>query len=203
MIKGLWNALLSGAVALCLCAPTFADTAYAMGESATIQLPPPDRKGGKPLMEALAERKSTRTFNEKPLSEKDLSNLLWAAWGINRPDGRRTAPTALNHQMVEVYVALANGIWRYDGKQHALVKVLDKDTGRGFGGWPVTLIYAAEDNRFGAMHVGSLYQNAGLYCASAGLSNVVNSSGVPVLKNDLPLPVGYSIMIVQSVGYSQ
>ncbi len=165
-----------------------------------VTLPAPGKDGGKPLMQALALRKSTRSFGDAPLSQQELSNLLWATWGVNRPDGRRTAPTARNQQRVEVYAAKADGVWRYDGPGNVLEKVLDRDTRQAFGGAPLTLVYAAENNEYGALHVGSLYQNAGLYCASAGLNNVVKATGVDMLQNDLPLPAGYKIFIVQSIG---
>ena len=168
-----------------------------------IALPAPDKTGGKPLMQALAERRTNRSIKSDPLSQQDLSNLLWAAWGVNGEDGRRTAPTAMNRQEVEVFAALGTGVWRYDGEKHELIKVLDRDTRSAFGGAPLTLVYAAKEGPFGGMHLGSLYQNAGLYCASAGLANVVKATGVDVLQKDLPLPDGYRIMIIQSVGYPQ
>ena len=169
----------------------------------TIALPKPDLSGGKPLMEALKLRKSTRSFSNKPVSENDLSNLLWAAWGINRPEtGRHTAPTSQNKQNVQVYAALENGVWLYDPDAHSLKLMLATDTRAKFGGSPVTLLFAAEDGYYASgMHVGSLYQNAGLYCASAGLGNVVKRNGINALDGLLKLPEGYRIFIVQSVGW--
>ena len=165
-----------------------------------ITLPAPDKEGGKPLMQALALRKSERSFSADPLSEREVSDLLWAAWGVNRPNGRRTVPTANNRQRVEVYAAKADGVWRYDGPSHSLEKVLERDALPSFGGAPLTLIYAVEDDAYGAMHVGSIYQNVGLYCASAGLANVVKASGADDAQKKLPLPAGYKVLIVQSVG---
>ena len=180
--------------------PFFIPQAARAADGSRIVLPAPDKEGGKPLMQALALRKSTREFGGAALSQQDLSNLLWATWGTNRPDGRRTAPTARNTQKVEVYAAMGSGVWRYDGEEHALIKELARDTRKGFGGAPLTLVYAAEDNSYGAMHLGSLYQNAGLYCASAGLNNVVKATGADILQKELKLPSGYKIMIVQSIG---
>ncbi len=191
--------LLSAALAILLSFTAPAQAAQmAVGERLT--LPAPDKQGGKSLMQALAERKTNRAISDAPLPVQELSNLLWATWGVNRPDGRRTAPTARNYQKVEVYVAMADGVWRYDGPSHSLEKVLDRDTHSAFGGAPVTLVYAAEADECGAMHVGSLYQNAGLYCASAGLANVVKATGINVLQKELKLPAGYKILIVQSIG---
>ncbi len=170
------------------------------GGAARMVLPAPDKSGGKPLMQALALRASNRSISRQPLPEKDLSNILWAAWGVNRPDGRRTVPTARNTQAVALYAARADGVWRYEGERHELVKVLDADLRDTFGGAPLTLVYAAEEGPYAGMHVGSMYQNAGLYCASAGLANVVKATGVSAVRGRLPLPPKYSILIIQSVG---
>jgi hypothetical protein len=174
--------------------------AAAAADAAVITLPPPDRSGGIPLMKALNERKSSRAFSGQVLSQQDLSNLLWAAFGVNRQDGRRTAPTARNTQKVEIYAAMGTGVWRYEGAEHKLIRVLTRNTVGDFGGAPLTLVYAAPEGLHDAMHLGAIYQNVGLYCASAGLANVVKATGVDVLKNDLKLPDGYKILIVQSVG---
>jgi len=169
-----------------------------------LSLPKPDITGGKPLMQALAERKSTRTFSDKPIPEQELSNLLWAVFGVNRPsEGLHTAPTARNTRALAVYVALESGVWLYEPKDHALSQALNKDVRSRFGGnAPLVLLYAApKDDRFAGMHVGSLYQNAGLYCASAGLASVVKATGINALDGELTLPQGYIIYIVQPVGW--
>ncbi|MDR1686279.1 MAG: nitroreductase family protein [Desulfovibrio sp.] len=187
------------AAALLLFSFPFAGAASA-ADAAVITLPAPDKSGGVPLMKALSERKSNRSFSEQVLSQQELSNLLWAAFGVNRQDGRRTVPTAKNSQQAAIYAATGTGVWRYDGAAHTLTKVLSRDTVKVFGGAPLTLVYAAPEGLYGAMHLGSIYQNVGLYCASAGLANVVKATGVDVLKNELKLPEGYKILIIQSVG---
>ena len=169
-------------------------------EAARMVLPAPDKSGGKPLMQALALRASNRSISRQPLPENDVSNILWAAWGVNRPDGRRTVPTARNMRAVALYAARADGVWRYEGEGHELIKVLDEDWRAEFGGAPLTLIYAAEEGPYAGMHVGSMYQNVGLYCASAGLANVVKGTGVSAMRGRLPLPSGYSVQILQLVG---
>lgn len=166
-------------------------------------LPAPEKTGGKPLMQVLAERHSTRTFRNKPVEPQTLSNLLWAAFGVNRGDGRRTVPTALNEQKVALYVALDSGVWRYDGKTHVLVRELDKDIRPQVGNAPAVLIYAAPSNPWGAMHIGSMYQNVGLFCASEGLANVVKGQHVNALKDMLKLPSTYEVQITQSVGWQK
>ena len=177
-------------------------TVAAETKATAIILPKPDTDGGKPLMQALALRKSERSFSEKELPLQDISNLLWATWGVNRPDGRRTAPTAKNEQQVAVFAVLKSGIWQYDGMGNTLIPALAGDFRAKFDGWPLTLLFAAPDaDRSSGMHVGSLYQNAGLYCASAGLANVVKRTGADALDGILPLPEGYRVFVVQSIGY--
>ena len=166
-----------------------------------MELPAPNKTGGMPLMQALSGRHSTKTsYSGAALSAQQLSDLLWATWGVNREDGRRTAPTAMNRQDVRVYVALENGVWQYD-KGHALLKVMDGDWRGQMGGGSLTLLYAIpQGNEWGCAHVGSLYQNAALYCASAGLGNFVHVSGLHALDGKLPLPDGWKIFIIQTVG---
>jgi hypothetical protein len=186
---------------LCFAAPA-AQAAHDSIEAQSITLPAPDKQGGMPLMQALAERKANRSFSDKPVSEKILGDLLWATWGVNRPDGRRTAPTARNTQQVEVLVLLENGAWRYDGINHKLLFVTRDDLRAKAGGAPIVLLYAAPDENWARMHVGSLYQNAGLYCASAKLACVARASGADAFSSDeLKLPVGYKVHITQSVGW--
>src|SRR5581483_9359732 len=86
-----------------------------------VDLPAPQTGGGKPLMQALKERKSSREFRAGKLAPHALSNLLWAADGVNRPDGGRTAPSARNSHAVEIYVATADGLYRYEPKAHRLM----------------------------------------------------------------------------------
>src|ERR1017187_3161987 len=94
----------------------------------SIQLPSPQTEIGKPLMQALKQRQSSRSFASKPLPPQELSNLLWAADGINRPEsGKRTAPSAVNWQEVDVYVALPQALYLYEAKTHTLVPAVGKD----------------------------------------------------------------------------
>ncbi|MDR2503682.1 MAG: nitroreductase family protein [Deltaproteobacteria bacterium] len=174
--------------------------AQAAAAADVVHLPAPDRAGGVSLMQAINMRHSNRNIKPEAISEAELSSLLWAAWGINRNDGRRTVPTAKDEQKVNLYVALESGIWLYEAKNNNLRLVQAKDMRSSLSNAPVTLIYAAPANvEFSGMHIGSMYQNAALYCASAGLANIVKVSGIDVLRN-LPLPSGYKVMIIQSVG---
>ena len=197
MKKMLWLALvLTIAAGFTLTAPAGA----ADGEKWA--LPKPVTEGGKPLMEALALRQSARNFSGKAISDQTLSDLLWATWGVNRADGKHTAPTALNKQEIMVFAALESGVWFYEPSENALAKILPDDTRALYGGAPLTLIYAAPaDGEYSGAHVGSLYQNAGLYCASAGLANVVKGTGRDALDGKLLLPEGYKVLMVQSIGW--
>lgn len=190
-------------LALILCALWPAPQALAAAQTPVrLQLPQPDTTGGKPLMQALAARKSDREFSTRSIDDHVLSELLWATWGVNRPDGRRTAPTARNAQNVMLYVVRADGVWRFDGPTQSLELVLDMDARSKFDGTPITLLYAGPDNDDNAcMHIGSLYQNAYLYCASSGLATVVKRSGVDTVSNRLNMPEGYKVMAVQAVGW--
>ena len=120
-----------------------------------IALPAPETSGGKPLMQALKERKSTREFTPEKLSPQVLSNLLWAGWGINREDGRRTAPSSSNRQEIEIYAVTSDGAYVYDAKGNALKPVasgdLRKQTGTVafVGEAPLNLVYVADFSKMG------------------------------------------------------
>lgn len=166
-----------------------------------MELVAPQKTGGKPLMEALDLRKSNRNISDQALSEQELSNLLWAAFGANRDDGRRTVPTARNKQNVKVYVVLKTGIWEYDGIKHILTLVKAGDVTSKFGS-PLTLVYVApeEPADVSGMHVGSIYQNVGLYCASADLACIVKTTKREALADIIDLPEGYKTYVIELVG---
>ena len=184
-----------------------------------IALPPPQTDGGKPLMLALKERKSTRAFAGQVLPQQVLSNLLWAAFGISRPDGRRTAPTAMNKQEIDVYVILADGAFLYDPKEHALVQVAAADLRAQAGTQdyakeaPVNLVYVADTAKvagaddptkilFYGTATGFISQNVYLFCASEGLATVVRASvDRAALAGSLGLRPEQRITLAQSVGY--
>lgn len=159
-----------------------------------IQLPKPQMDGGKPLMQALKERKSTRSFSTEKLPVQTLGNLLWAAFGINRPDsGQRTAPSAVNWQEIDIYVATADGLYLYEAKGHKLQPLLAADLRAATGMQPfvkvapVNLVYVADYSRMGrgtdeekhlfsGADTGFIGQNVYLFCASEGLATVVRGS---------------------------
>jgi SagB-type dehydrogenase family enzyme len=186
-----------------------------------IQLPKPDTTGGKPLMQALKERKTSRSFSEKKLPDQVLSNLLWAAFGVNRPDGHRTAPSARNWQEIDIYVATEAGLYLYEARPHSLRRVLPDDlraaTGMQdfVGKAPVNLVYVADLDKVGgqasddrdlfvAADCGFIAQNVYLYCASEGLSTVVRGMvDRQKLAKAIKLRSSQRILLAQTVGYPQ
>ena len=194
----------------------FAASAYSQD---IIKLPAPQTEGGMPLMQALKERKSGREFSSKKLSQQTLSNLLWAAWGINRPNGHRTAPSARNLQDIDIYVAMSNGLFLYDAKDYQLKKILNYDirAATGVQGYvkdaALDLIYVSDLARlkvtdpkaiefYTGAHTGFIAQNVYLFCASEGLSAVVRGSvNREALAKIMKLRNDQKITLAQSVGY--
>ncbi|MDR1037644.1 MAG: nitroreductase family protein [Deltaproteobacteria bacterium] len=166
----------------------------------TVQLSAVEKTGGKPLMEALAARHSERSFKEDALTDKQLSEILWAAYGVNREDGKRVIPTSRGRNELAVYAVLKTGVYLYDPAQNALTLALAGDHTAKYAKSPLTVLYAAPDNTTGGFHAGSAYQGVGLYCASEGLANVVKSTGADELKGQLTLPDGFQVLVVQSIG---
>jgi SagB-type dehydrogenase family enzyme len=195
-------------------------TVAAAQDLSPIKLPTPKMDGGKPLMQALKDRQSAREFSADKLSPQVLSNLLWAAWGINRPDGHRTAPSASNKQEVDIYVTLPEGAYLYDAKAHALTPVVAGDLRAATGTQPfpataaLNLVYVADLSKAGrsatdpqqmlnvGADVGFIAENAYLFCASEGLATVVRASvDKPALAKLLKLRDTQLVVLAQSVGY--
>jgi SagB-type dehydrogenase family enzyme len=195
------------------------DKEHLMKELKPIELLKPQMDGGMPLMQALKARKSSREFSNEKLPLQVLSNMLWAAWGINRPDGKRTAPSAMNLQEIDVYVALEEGLYLYDAKENILKPVLPKDIRAMTGGQPfvkdapVNLIYVADYSRMGrvsakdkafysAANTGFISQNVYLFCASEGLVTVVRAyMDKNALAKVMKLRPNQKIILAQTVGY--
>lgn len=187
-----------------------------------IKLLEPQLDTGRPLMQVLKDRRSSRRFSTDKLSTQILSNLLWAAFGVNRNDsGKRTAPSAVNWQEIDIYVATADGLYLYDAKAHVLKMVLVDDIRAltGYQGYvgeaPVNLIYVADFSRMGkaeiddkilysAADTGFISQNVYLYCASEGLATVVRGLiGKVGLAKVMGLRQDQRVILAQSVGYPQ
>lgn len=208
------------ACAVVLTAFALAGTAQAQ-DGALIPLPAPQTQGGKPLMQALALRATSRVFAPDPLPQQVLSNLLWAAWGINRPaEGRRTAPSAHNWQEIDVYVLLPAGAYVYDAKANALRLVAPGDL-RALGGVqefvrtaPLTLVFVADGDKIEAgaadkqalawADAAFVSQNVYLFCASEGLATGVRAMiDRPALAKALALRSGQIVALAQSVGFKR
>lgn len=184
------------------------------------QLPSPSTGDSGSLMLALKNRKSTRSFSSKPLPQQMMSDLLWAAFGVNRPDiGFRTAPSPMSSQEIEIYVATAKGLYLYDAYVHQLVELSREDI-RSFCGTqgfvanaPLNLIYVAnlsklgdmEDDRklfYAAADTGFISQNVYLFCAAFGLGTVVRDwVDRTALEAKINLREGQRIILAQTVGY--
>lgn len=185
----------------------------------TIKLPAPDKRGGLPLMQALAKRRSSREFARKPLQLPVLSSLLWAAFGVNRRGGGRTAPSALDAQEIDVYVALPDGAYIYDSKAHALKLVAASDLRRVTGyqdfvdDAPLDLVYVADHRRmrlvpvaqresYASAAAGAIAQNVYLYAASAGLATVIRAwIDRNAVAGALGLGHDEHVVLSQTVGY--
>ncbi|HUZ74183.1 MAG TPA: SagB/ThcOx family dehydrogenase [Stellaceae bacterium] len=184
-----------------------------------IALPAPRRDGGMPLTTALKLRRSTREYSDRPLPVPVLSDLLWSAFGINRPSGDRTAPYWRHVMVMDIYVATADGVWLYEPKDHRLVPRLDADirarTGlQDFVGIaPLNLVYVAHGERmtdispeerrlYASVDTGFIGQNVYLFCASEGLATVFRGAvDYARLARILNLPDGQFVTFAQTVGY--
>ena len=169
--------------------------------AADIELPKPETSGGMPLMEALQNRRTDRKFSSKPLPRQILSNLLWAANGINRPDGRRTAPTALNRQELSLYVMIPEGTFRYESAENKLVQISTERTGDA----PLMVVFVADTSkqqlRFAQVDSGFIGQNVYLFAASNGLATVFRGSfDKESLTRVLKLDQKHDVLFVQVVG---
>jgi nitroreductase len=183
------------------------------------ELPAPQQAGGMPLMEALKKRHSTREYSDRPLSLQVVSDLLWAAFGVNRPSGDRTAPYWRHIMVIDILVSMPDGVWLYEPKEHRLIPYLNKDIRAKTGlqdfvaTVPVNLIYVAHGERmtdvsaderrlYASVDAGFIGQNVYLYCASEGLATVFRGAvDTKSLGAALNLPDGQFVTFAQSVGY--
>jgi len=192
----------------------------AAAELQPIALPPPQTDGGRPLMQVLRDRKTIREISTNALPLQTLANLLWAGFGTNRVDGHRTAPSAMNSQEIDIYVALADGTYLYEPQGHCLQPVISEDVRARTGGQdyvkvaPVALIFVAdlsrlvkakpeERERYAGIDTGYISQNIYLFCASEGLASVVHELDRRQLPGLLKLKSDQQLILAQSVGYQK
>jgi hypothetical protein len=208
LVRPLCVALLSSATSLCA------------EELHPIRLPKPEMDGGRPLMQVLRDRRTAREFREDPLPAQMLANCLWAAFGINRPaSGHRTAPSAMNCQEMDIYLAMQSGLFLYDAAANELKPVHARDIRAATGGQgyvktaPVSLIFVADHAKmkarpadrdfYAAIDTGYISQNVYLFCASEGLATVVHDLDRNALAREMPLRPEQRIMIAQAVGFER
>jgi SagB-type dehydrogenase family enzyme len=187
--------------------------------SKTIELPEPQKEGGIPLMEAISKRRSDREFSSRELPVPLLSNLLWAAYGVNRADGHRTAPSALDAQEIDVYVALPSGAYLYDATAHQLQLIASSDL-RSITGYqdfvdeaPLDLVFVADYSRmklvpvalresYASVAAGAISQNVYLFAAGNGLATVIRAwIDRESIANALGLSHDHQVLLSQTVGY--
>lgn len=185
-----------------------------------MDLPKPQTEDGKPLMEVLKKRASSRDFRPESIPPQVLSNLLWAAFGINRPESvGRTAPSARNWQEIDIYVATAEALYLFDPRTHGLKTILSGDIRASTGlqsfvaEAPVDLIYVADRRKmqeageadrdfYSAVDAGFISQNVYLFCASEGLATVVRGSiNRQALAVAMRLHPQQRVILSQTVGY--
>lgn len=189
-------------------------------EMKEIKLNAPNKTKGEAVMKVFNERQSAREYAPQMLSSQDLSDLLWATNGINRPDGKRTAPSAKNVQDVDVYVVLKEGAYLYDAKAHALKPIAAGDYRAAVAGGqdfvkdaPVSIVLVSELSRLGnataehtklmgAVDVGIVCQNINMACAGLGLATVPRATmDQATLRKVLKLTDTQLLLMNNPVGY--
>lgn len=195
-------------------------TAFNCNASAQdVSLPTPQKSTNEgSLLKALQDRKSTREFADKALTDQDIADLLWAATGVNRADGHLTVPSAMNRQDITVYVGKADGTFRYDAKTNTLVKIGSSDLRREAGGRnkfiqtaPLVLVIASDtslqNNNLAicGIDAGAVMQNVYLHCASKGLATVCCYAGddVSAMQKFLGIKAEMKPLIYMPVGYAK
>lgn len=191
----------------------------AVGAQAAKTLLAPRKDAGKPLMQALQLRQSIREFSSRPLSIQHLSDLVWAAYGVNRPSGDRTAPYWRHVMVIDLYAVMADGVWKYDPMQHALQPHLDSDIRVHTGlqdfvaTAPLNLVYVAHGERmkdisaeerrlYSSVDAAFAGQNVYLYCASEGLATVFRGAvDHDRLNQAMRLGEAQFVTFAQTVGY--
>ena len=175
-----------------------------------IHLPEPNKTGKTTLMQALEDRHSDHEFIERDVDEATLATILWAAYGVNREDGKRTIPTAMDKKDLSLYVFNKNGVWLYEADSNLLKQISDQNQLALFHkqdymtNVPVVLVYTGSFVDYAPMHAGAAYQNVELFAAANGMASIVrgffDKEGVTKALN---LPEGESVIISQAIGWKQ
>ena len=188
-------------------------------ETIKLQVPTADR--GTSVMKALADRHSTREFVAKALSAQDLADLLWAATGQNRADGRRTSPSAMNKQDVDVYVVLPAGAYLYSPAKHALKLITKGDFREAVAGPQAfakdagaCLVLVGDAEKWDdpkkdyslvfGIDAGVISQNISLFCSAVGMNTVPRiAMNQTKLREVLKLRATQQLIMNHPVGYSK
>lgn len=175
-----------------------------------IQLPQPDKLSAATLVEALENRHSDREFSDREVDNQALSMILWAAYGVNRADGKRTIPTAMDKKDLNVYVFNKDGIWLYDADTNTLKQQSNENHLELFQkqdymtSVPVVLVYTGSTEDYAAMHAGSAYQNVELYTAANNMASIVRGFfDHEKVAQVLNLPEGQRAIISQAIGWKK
>ena len=198
-----------------------------------IVLPKAGKEGGKSVMASLLERKTTRAISSKELPMQVISNLLWAAFGVNRESGAfgkkgRTAPSASNSQEIDLYVAMPSGVYLYDAVQHSLIPVVAGDfrslaVRRGVKTAPMNIFYVTDISRFDTgpaqpdrsigdaevqksyyyTDTGFIAQNVYLFASSFGLAAWFHNCDKENTVREFRLKPTQHVLFAQTVGYPE
>ena len=178
--------------------------------AADIRLPEPDKTNTTTLIQALENRHSDREFSDKAVDDKTLSTILWVAYGVNRPGGKRTIPTALDKKDLNVYVFNKDGIWLYDAESNTL-KQNSKENHLGLfqsqdymSSVGTVLVYTGSNEDYAVMHAGSAYQNVELYAVANNMASIVRGYyDKEQVSKALSLPEGQRVIISQAIGWKK
>ena len=178
--------------------------------AADIKLPAPDKTNTTTLIQALEQRHSDREFSDKAIDNQTLSSILWAAYGVNRTDGKRTIPTALDKKDLNVYVFNSNGIWLYDANENSLKKQSSENKLDLFhlqdymNAVSTVLVYTGSAEDYAVMHAGAAYQNVELYAAATNMASIVRDYfDHEKVSRALNLPAGQRVIISQAIGWKK
>lgn len=203
-----------------ICNLFFICTLAMTSQAQNISLPKPQKDGGKSITYCLQNRKSTKEFSSKAISEQQISNILWAAYGFNRPD-KRTVPSAMNCQEFTLYVFLPSGIYRWNDKTNELIQLSKGDSRKVAGKQDyvataaMNIVYVADYSKMGSIDAsnasnmahadcGFIAQNVYLQCASEGLGCVIRGYvDKDAVAKTLNLSAKEHVILSQSIGYSK
>ena len=177
-----------------------------------IELPAPQKTGGKPLFDAIAARQSVKEFSDKEVPLRELSTILWSAYGFNRED-KRVIPTSSDYQHLSVFVFLKDAVYLYDAKENKLFKKADGDHRKIIGSQdfvyvaPVNLLFVSDGTKGAGtgsyISVGCAAQDIYLASASLGLATTVRTAGInaEAVRPLLKLAATDELIAAQTVGY--